>query len=93
VQAAQQQRRSMLKSYQALITLRNREKALQFGIYEKLECQDQRIIFTRSYAQDRITVIVNFGAKTQVKMPSGAKILIGSARLKRNEFLIYKELK
>lgn len=93
VQAAQKQRRTMLKTYQALIAMRNREKALQFGVYDKLECQDQRIIFTRGYAQDRITVIVNFGARTQVKIPSGARILMGSARLKSNEFLIYKELK
>lgn len=93
VETAQQQPGSMLKTYQALIALRNREKALQYGSYERLECKDQRIIFTRRHERDRITFIVNFGAETQVSIPRDANLLMGSAHLKSNEFLIFKEQK
>jgi len=90
VQDEQQQDFSMLKSYQALIALRNKEKVLQYGRYDRLECLNQRIVFTRSYAGESITVIVNFGVKTIIKLPLGAKILMGSTGLNSNEFLIYK---
>jgi trehalose-6-phosphate hydrolase len=90
VEMEQRQEGSMLKSYRDLIGLRNKEKVLQFGSYEQLECVNQRILFTRSYANERITVIVNFGAKTTIKLPKTAKILMGTTELKSNEFLIYK---
>jgi trehalose-6-phosphate hydrolase len=90
VQKAQQQAHSMLKSYQALITLRNKEKALQYGRYERLECSNERILFTRNYEQESITVIVNFGTDTKIKLPVGATILMGRTRLSNNEFLIYR---
>jgi trehalose-6-phosphate hydrolase len=90
VQDELNQKHSMLKTYQALIALRNKEKVLQFGGYDRLECVNQRILYTRSYAGESITVVLNFGEKTRIKLPSGARILMGTTELKTNEFLIYK---
>jgi trehalose-6-phosphate hydrolase len=73
-----------------LLILRNNEKALQYGSYEKLERHGDMILFTRVYQGDKITVQINFGKETTVNLPKGAKILMGYAALKQNEFLIYK---
>ena len=89
VQHAQQQDNSVLKTYKELIALRNSQKTLQYGNYERLELNDGRIIFTRVYAGDKITVIINFGEETAIKMPKGATVLIGNTLLKTNGFLIY----
>lgn len=91
VQCSQQQVHSMLNTYKSLITLRNSEITLQYGSYERLELKDDMILFTRSYKEDNITVIVNFGKKTSIKLPTGAKILMGHTGLKTNEFLIYRK--
>ena len=60
VKQSLQQKNSILNTYKSLLALRNSEKPLQYGIYEKLELTDSRILFTRSYEGDKITVIVNF---------------------------------
>lgn len=81
---------SLLNTYKALLALRNSEKAFQYGEYERLELNEDRILFTRSFSGERITVILNFGEGTKIKLPKGAKILMGSIGLKTNDFLIYK---
>lgn len=81
---------SILNTYKTLIALRNNEKALQFGKYEKLEFKEDQISFTRSFEGDQITVLINFGASKKINSPSGAKILLGSSQLKANSFVIYK---
>jgi trehalose-6-phosphate hydrolase len=86
-----QQNKSMIATYKNLIALRNKEKVLQYGKYEKLERQDDMILFTRSLEKDKITVIVNFGKSSTVKIPKNAEILMGSNNLKQNTFLIYKQ--
>ena len=81
---------SILHNYKALIALRNKEKVLQYGKYDRLELIENRIQFTRSYAGERITVIINFGATTHIKLPKGAKILLGSLTLQSNNYSVYK---
>jgi len=84
---------SILNTYKALLKLRNNEKTLQYGRYEKLELVENRIQFTRTYEGDKITVIINFGDEKNIQLPIGAEILMGNIDLKSNEFLIYKTSK
>lgn len=81
---------SILNTYKTLLAIRNSEKALQYGIYEKLEQSDGRISFTRSYKGEQVTVVVNFGKETKLELPNGSKVLLGTTLLKTNEFLIYR---
>ena len=90
VQQCLQQKNSILNVYRDLLRLRNKEKTLQYGSYEKLELIENRIQFTRSYQGDKIRVILNFGKDTEIKLPSGSKVLMGHSRLKTNEFLIFR---
>jgi trehalose-6-phosphate hydrolase len=90
VQRSLNQKNSVLNTYKTLISLRNDEKALQYGTYEKLVYNDGTIQYTRSYKEDKITVVINFIKETKIYLPKGAKILLGSTELKPNEFLIYR---
>ncbi len=90
VQEYSGQKNSILNTYKALLALRNSEQALQYGSYKKLERQGDMILFTRAYKGDEITVLLNFGRERNIKLPIGAKILLGSTILKANEFLIYR---
>jgi len=85
-----QDRNSILNTYKALLSLRNTENALQYGSYEKLERNGDMILFTRTFKEDKITVILNFGNEKNVDIPKGAKVLMGNAPLKKNDFLIYR---
>ena len=82
---------SMLNTYKALLTLRNNEKTLQYGSYEKLVRNNDLISFTRSYKGDKISVFLNFGEEQSIEIPMGAKILMGGSHLKINDFLIYRK--
>jgi trehalose-6-phosphate hydrolase len=84
------QKKSILSSYKALIALRNNEEPLQYGNCEGLKCHADRIQFTRSYEGDKITIIINFGKETNIKLSQEAKLLMGNTSLKTNEFLIYR---
>jgi trehalose-6-phosphate hydrolase len=90
VQVLERQKKSILNKYKELIALRNKEKALQYGSYEKLQYKENQISFTRSFGGDTITVIINFGTEMKIKIPVGTKILMGSTKLKTNNFIIYK---
>ncbi|MEO5890592.1 MAG: alpha-glucosidase [Ferruginibacter sp.] len=81
---------SILNVYKALIALRNREPVLQYGSYERLELKNEQISFTRYFANEKITVVINFGKDNKLVLPAGAKILMGTAELKTNAFVIYK---
>jgi glycosidase len=90
VQNLEQQKKSILNKYKELIALRNKEKALQYGKYDKLEYSDNQISYTRSFDGDTITTIINFGTEKKMKLPAGAKILMGNTKLRTNSFIIYK---
>ena len=90
VSKEEKQGNSILNTYKALLVLRNTEKALQYGTYEKLELHGEVILFTRKYKEEKITVFINFGKEMSVDIPAGAKILMGDTTLKPNEFLIYR---
>lgn len=90
VQELSKKENSIHNGYKKLIALRNNEKALQYGKYDRLEHIDNQILFTRSYKRDKITVVINFGSEKKVVIPEGAKILIGSQKLKSNNFIIYR---
>ena len=90
VQNLEKKQHSILKNYKELIALRNREKALQYGKYSKLEYKENQISFTRSYQGDTITTIINFGSEKKMRLPARAKILMGSTKLTTNSFIIYK---
>jgi len=84
------QKNSIFNTYKKLISLRNKEKVLQYGNYDNLECQDDQISFTRSFEGNTITVIINFGLKREIQLPKNATILMGNKTLKTNSFIIYK---
>lgn len=90
VETNSQQEKSMLNTYKALLKLRNNEKTLQYGSYDKLIRQGDVIQFTRAYQGDSITVMINFGKQKNIKLPKNAKILMGKKDLKPNTFLIYR---
>jgi trehalose-6-phosphate hydrolase len=90
VQREMLQDKSILSTYKALIALRNNERTLQYGKIEDMRCFDDRIRFTRTYEGDKIAVIINFGEETNIKLPSGTKMLMGHTKLNSNEFLIYR---
>ena len=81
---------SILNTYKALLSIRNREKALQYGTHETLELSHGRIWFTRSYMGEKITVIVNFGDEIKTDLPTGSSVLWGTPLMKTNDFLIYR---
>ena len=81
---------SILSIYKKLIALRNSNKVLQYGNYERLEYKDDQIQFTRSFRNDKITVVINFGSAKKIMLPAGAKILMGNTALKSNSFIIYR---
>lgn len=83
---------SIWNIYHALIELRNKEKALQYGDYGELELNDERISFTRIYQNEKITVIINFGELINIDLPVDVNILMGGEILQTNGFLIYKEI-
>ncbi|MDR6761374.1 trehalose-6-phosphate hydrolase [Flavobacterium sp. 2755] len=90
VAALKTQKKSILNSYKKLIALRNKEKVLQYGIYDNLELQGDQISFTRSFENEKITVLINFGITKEITLPANAKILLGQKELKPNSFIIYK---
>lgn len=90
VEVLKKNKNSIFYTYKELIALRNREKVLQYGKYERLEFKDNQILYTRSFESESITVIVNFGKSTQIKLPKGAKILLGEANIQTNGSIIYK---
>lgn len=90
VQHLMSRKKTILASYKKLIALRNNEKVLQYGKYDKLEYMDNQIIFARSFQGDKITVVINFGKQKTINIPKGTRILMGSSELKSNDFIIYK---
>lgn len=81
---------SLLSQYKKLITLRNSQPALQYGSYKKLELNDDVISFTRTFNNDEITIIINFGRQQKVQLPAGATVLMGNEVVDRDNYLIYK---
>ncbi len=81
---------SILSLYKKLIYIRNKQKALQYGNYDKLEYSNDQIVYTRSFESDTITVIINFGIENKIILPNEAEILMGTPGLRSNSFIIYK---
>lgn len=81
---------SILKNYKKLITLRNNEKVLQYGKYDRLEDKDAQILFSRYFEGDQITVVINFGREKKISLPKKTKILMGIVELITNDFIIYR---
>jgi trehalose-6-phosphate hydrolase len=73
-----------------LIALRNKEKLLQYGNYEQLSFANEQISFIRALDADKITVVINFGKEKKIAVPPGAVILMGNARLKQNNYIVYR---
>ncbi|MGB4849389.1 MAG: alpha-glucosidase [Saprospiraceae bacterium] len=92
VEAQRKDDKSIWNVYHTLIELRNKEKALQYGEYEQLELKEDRILYTRIYDNEKITVIINFGEQVNIILPSNAELLMGNEILRTNGFLIYKEI-
>ncbi|MFC6097971.1 alpha-glucosidase [Flavobacterium qiangtangense] len=91
VEVLKKDKNSIFYKYKELIALRNKEKVLQYGKYDSLEYKDNQILYTRSFEGERITVIINFGKSTQIKLPRGSKILYGEVNLQTNNAVIYKK--
>ncbi|MEO7768454.1 MAG: DUF3459 domain-containing protein, partial [Ferruginibacter sp.] len=90
VQELAKKENSILNLYKQLIALRNKEKVLQYGSYNKLEYVQDQVLFTRYFGTDKISVIINFGTAKKAVLPAEAKILMGTADLKTNGFIIYR---
>ncbi|MDA3904651.1 MAG: alpha-glucosidase [Bacteroidales bacterium] len=80
---------SMLSKYKQLIALRNSEPALQYGDYEKLSIQDDCIHFIRTYNDEKINVLINFGKPMVFDLPENANILLGTPMLQTDDLLIF----
>ncbi|MDR6968316.1 trehalose-6-phosphate hydrolase [Flavobacterium arsenatis] len=91
VEDLKKDKKSIFYNYKELIALRNKEKVLQYGKYDRLGHKDNQILYTRSFEGESITVIVNFGDSVKIKLPKKAKILLGNKELKTNSFIIYKK--
>lgn len=89
VAAMLHKKNSILNGYKKLISLRNEEKVLQYGVYKKLELKNDCITYTRSFENQEITVMVNFGTKKKILLPPGAVLLAGDTTLLSDDFLIY----
>jgi len=76
VKHSEAQTNSLLKKYKELINLRNKEKTLQYGIYKKLRNKKDLISYTRTYRGESLTVLINFGESTSIRIPKGAEILL-----------------
>ena len=81
---------SMLAKYKKLLALRNEEKVLQYGSYEKLSFQNDCISFTRRFNDSTIEVVINFGEATTINLPADATVLLGDPNLAKNEFVVFK---
>lgn len=81
---------SIINKYTSLIRLRNKEKVLQYGKYDNLDLKDDQITFTRSFKDEKITVIINFGPDKQLLLPINSEILLGMTYLKSNNYIIYR---
>lgn len=90
VQNLEKKEHSIFGAYKKLIALRNKEKALQYGNYDRLEYEEDQLFFTRSFGGDAITVVINFGMEKKMTLPPGAEILMGTTELKSNSFTVYK---
>ena len=90
VEILKKDKKSIFYKYKDLIALRNTESVLQYGKYDRLEYKDNQILYTRSFEGESITVIVNFGTTTKIKLPKGSKILLGDVNLQSNDCIIYK---
>jgi len=91
VQAQQEDEESIWNVYRELISLRNSERTLQYGEYERMGQSDNRILFTRVYQGEKITVLLNFGEKMKVELPKDSVCLMGNTMLQKDGFIIYKE--
>lgn len=76
VKHAEAQKNSLLKTYKELINLRNKEKTLQYGTYKKLRNKNSLIYYTRTYLGENLTVYINFGELTSIRIPKRAEILL-----------------
>ena len=90
VEELKNNKKTIFYDYKALIALRNKEKVLQYGKYDRLEYKDNQILYTRSLKDETVTVIVNFGTPTKIKLPKGSTILLGDVELQSNGYIIYK---
>jgi trehalose-6-phosphate hydrolase len=81
---------SIFNTYKNLIALRNKEKTLQYGQYEKLRLKENRFYLTRTHKDERISVIINFSDAIKVDIPKSAEIFMGDSILLSNDFLIFK---
>lgn len=90
VEDLKKDKKSIFYDYKELIALRNKEKVLQYGKYDRLEFKANQILYTRSFEGESITVIINFGIATKIRLPKGSRILIGDPSLQSNGYVIYK---
>ena len=90
VEDLKKDKKSIFYKYKELIALRNKEKVLQYGKYDRLEYKNNQILYSRSFENETITIIVNFGNPIKIKLPKGSKILLGAIEVKSNDYIIYK---
>lgn len=84
---------SLLHQYKKLIALRNSEPVLQYGIYKELTFKNNVISYTRTLDGRDVTVVVNFGKEHKLNLPNSAKVLMGTAALGQNDYVIYSVVK
>lgn len=90
VQVLAAKENSIFNNYKKLIAIRNSERVLQYGNYERLEYNAGQVLYTRAHAGEKITTIINFGKAKKAILPAGSKILMGHTELLPNGFIIYK---
>jgi len=81
---------SILNTYKKLLAIRNSEKVLQYGSYDKLSFSEDQLSFTRSLDDHKITVVINFGKDKNYTLPPGTQILMGTTKLEPGGFVVYR---
>jgi len=81
---------SYLNKINELITLRNNNITLQIGDYSYLKIEDSILKYGRTYKNDTIHVVINFGLEKTIELPEKYSILLGSELLEPYDYLLYR---
>lgn len=84
---------SLLHQYKKLIALRNSEPVLQYGVYKELTFKNDVLSYTRTLDGRDVMVVINFGKEHKLNLPNSAAVLMGTAALGQNDYVIYSVVK
>jgi trehalose-6-phosphate hydrolase len=81
---------SFLDEIKKLLAIRKEQPALQFGSYSYVNLEGEMLKYGRSYNNDTVHIVINFGKSKHCNLPVNSTIIHGNILLNSNEYLIYK---